>query len=127
MKTTIDGMIETTTELRKLIRTYQGLLQRFERGAINGWYLARPAYAHEFRKMAKEAREIEEMCLEAARYFGHEIARANKTPGRLKLSIHQQNQLVSFLEMTKKPLFPALTGAEYRQPSMSTNSMRPDC
>ncbi len=127
MDTNLDNMIHTATEISQLVRTYQRLLQRFERGAINGWYLARPAYAHEFRKMAKEAREIEEMCLEAARYFGHEIARANKTPGRLKLSIHQQNQLVSFLEMTKKPLFPALTGAEYRQPSMSTNSMRPDC
>ena len=127
MDTKLDNMIHTATEISQLVRTYQRLLQRFERGAINGWYLARPAYAHEFRKMAKEAREIEEMCLEAARYFGHEIARANKTPGRLKLSIHQQNQLVSFLEMTKKPLFPALTGAEYRQPSMSTNSMRPDC
>ena len=127
MDTTVDGMIQTTTELRKLIRTYQGLLQRFERGAINGWYMARPAYAHEFRKMAKEAREIEEMCLEAARYFGYEIAQANKTPGRLQLSTVQQNQLVTFLEMLQQPLFPVLADAQYKHPGMSANSIRPDC
>ena len=123
----MDNMIHTATEISQLVRKYQGLLQRFERGAIRGPYLTRAVFADEFRKMARDAREIENMCLEAARYLGHEIAQANKTPGRLKLSIHQQNQLVNFLEMMKKPLFPILADAQYKHPGMSAASIRSDC
>ena len=127
MNTELDSMLHTANELRQLVRKRQALLQRFEQKAINGPYLTRPVYADEFRKMAKEAGEIQILCLEAAQYFGHEIAKANKTPGRLKLSAVQQSQLVTFLEMMKQPLFPTLTGAEYRHPGFSTNSMCRDC
>ena len=127
MDTNLDNMIATANELRQLVRKRQALLQRFEQKAINGPYLTRPVYADEFRKMAKEAGEIQILCLEAAQYFGHEIAKANKTPGRLKLSAVQQSQLVTFLEMMKQPLFPILADAQYKHPGMSAASIRPDC
>lgn len=127
MATNMDGMIDISNKIRKLVLEYQALLERFENGAISGPYLTRPVYADEFRTIAREAREIEGLCLEAVRYFGSEIAQAKKTPERLRLSSVQQSHLVDFLEMMKQPLFPLLADAQYRHPGLSAQSIRPDC
>ncbi len=123
----IDEMIESANLLRKLVRNTRGFLERFEDQAINGPYLLRPVYADEFRKVAKHATEVEELCLEATRYFVREIQLANKTPSRFNLSAVQLNQLVNFLEMMHRPLFPILANAQYRHPGFNAELPRPDC
>jgi len=124
----LDEAIECSSQVLRLVRLHNTMLEKCAHNSIYGEYIARPYFAEEFRKLAKESQEIEKDALIVAKYLGNQIVSAKKHPDQIRFSAVQVSQLTQYLTLMSKPLFPELgPKAGYIHPGLHTQSPLRDC
>ena len=120
-----DALIQRCSEMAAYIRKLNRTLEDCSRKAISGQFLFRPVYHDEYLRLAAQAKEDERLYMEGARALVILLDKAQKAD-TVTFSQAQSLAMFDYLEALKKPLFPALNGAEYRIPGLNVQ-VRKDC
>jgi len=124
----LDEAIECSSQVLRLVRLHNTMLEKCAHNSIYGEYIGRPYFAEEFRRLAAESREIERDALLVAKYLGNQIVKAQKAPDQIRFSAIQVATLTQYLSMMGKPLFPELgPKAALLHPGLHTESPLRDC